>query len=306
MKKFLTILSFLTTLSSSLVVVACKTDNVDKEVKNKENKNEQNNNPKDNKQNQEIKNTNNNNLREKQTENQEKKLKPKEEKKNGTKSEKSVESEAKPNNTLVPNDNSNNQGNFNNGTLNNNSEDSPKNEMPNDEPPRDENQKEVSELKAKLNDALDKMDNMKIRFFFQELYSNIVNSEFNKISNELILKARKEIPKLFKKYKFETLKHQVNIFISSLFDKNYKWAENGKLKLNKLLTNIGKEEDFIDEVELLISDLLTDELQNKQKEAISEIEKLIKDKNYSEIKQKLYKLIDKLKDIEKAPLISNF
>nr|VZS00318.1 hypothetical protein MF5582_00536 [Mycoplasma feriruminatoris] len=35
MKKFLTILSFLTTLSSSLVVAACKTDNVDKEIKTK-------------------------------------------------------------------------------------------------------------------------------------------------------------------------------------------------------------------------------------------------------------------------------
>ncbi|SRX66411.1 hypothetical protein [Mycoplasma mycoides] len=42
MKKILTLLSFITVLSSSLIVVSCKTDNTNQKIKEKENKTDSN------------------------------------------------------------------------------------------------------------------------------------------------------------------------------------------------------------------------------------------------------------------------
>ncbi|WFQ94402.1 hypothetical protein [Mycoplasma feriruminatoris] len=294
MKKFLTILSFLTTISSSLVV-ACKTDNVDKEVKNKENKNEQNNNQRDN------------NLKEKDTKNKEEKREHKENKKDQSKSEKGAESEPNSNNILSPNNNSADQSNSNSGSLNDN-ENLPKNLMPNDESSNEERQEEANRLKAEIDEALDKMDDMKIDFFFKDLYFNIVQNDFDNKLSKLMSDVRNVIPELFKKYETEGLKTQISIFIGNIFGEKYKWNEKNREKLNTLLTNIviKEEEKTIDAIEQLFIDLLTDELQNKQNESVSEIEKLIKGKQYPIIKQKLHELINKSKSIEKIPLISNF
>ncbi|CBW54148.1 Hypothetical protein, predicted lipoprotein [Mycoplasma mycoides subsp. capri LC str. 95010] len=47
MKKILTLLSFITALSSSIIVVSCKTDNTNQKIKEKDNKNDSNQKPKE-------------------------------------------------------------------------------------------------------------------------------------------------------------------------------------------------------------------------------------------------------------------
>ncbi|WP_265493387.1 hypothetical protein [Mycoplasma mycoides] len=47
MKKILTLLSFITAFSSSIIVVSCKTDNTNQKIKEKDNKNDSNQKPKE-------------------------------------------------------------------------------------------------------------------------------------------------------------------------------------------------------------------------------------------------------------------
>ncbi|WFQ96049.1 lipoprotein [Mycoplasma feriruminatoris] len=289
MKKFLTILSFLTTLSSSLVV-ACKTDNVGKEVKNKEDKNNQNRNPK------------NNNLKEKDTEGKEEKIEFKEEK-----TEKSTELEIDPNNNI----NKSNENDYNSGSLSDNIQNSPINEMPNDQASKDENtlkneSEDVKKLKKEVDDSIAKMDDTKIKYLFTELNSNLIQNEFNNRTNK-ISAIISEVYNLFDKYKTEDLKAQISDFIDKNSNKNYNRNDEIKHKLNEILSQMSKEEKntIIDNIEQLLSNALDNELESKRKNLVSELDQLLINKQYKVIKENLYEMIEKSENIQKVLLVND-
>ncbi|WFQ91875.1 hypothetical protein MFERI14815_00488 [Mycoplasma feriruminatoris] len=300
MKKFLTILSFLTTLSSSLVVVACKTDNVDKEVKNKEDKNEQNNNPRDNKNN---KDKQHNNLKEKRIKNKEEKIEFKEE----NKFEKITES--KPNSNNNSGSNNNNESNSNSGSLNGIYQKFPMSEMPNDQAPKDEEpfkkeSENIKKHKQEVDEIISKMDHEKIEYLFKEYNSNLIQNEFDNKMNK-ISSLISDIFKLFDKYRPEELKTQISDLINQNSKGNYTWNEECKKKLDEILKQISKEEKntIVNKIEELFFTLLNNESENKRKNLNNELDQLLKSKQYEKIKEKLYGMLEKSKNIEKAPLM---
>nr|VZR97903.1 hypothetical protein MF5295_00526 [Mycoplasma feriruminatoris] len=325
MKKFLTILSFLTTLSSSLVVVACKTDNVDKEVKSKEDKNNQNKNLKYKKQ--DNRDTNNNNLTEKDNKNKEEKKEPKEEKNKsegpedrlGEKNHNSdkIDEEIKPDGEPRP---SNPDDSFHNlGTQskepmelenhNNSGENSSAEQPQADESPKEEkelNNKTV-EYKQKIDKLISEKDNSQIIVFFKDLYSEITQDEFNKVNSKKTTEANNKIISLFNENNSENLKSKIDNFINEVFGNDFKWNENDKKKLGELLKQTSNEQkdNVLEKIDQLFLDITGRKTNENAKNAAEEIEYLLTQKQYDEVKQKMYELVDKIEKIEKLPILNN-
>ncbi|WFQ90230.1 hypothetical protein [Mycoplasma feriruminatoris] len=313
MKKFLTILSFLTTLTSSLVVVACKTDNVDKEVKNKENKNEQNNNPRDNKNNKDSKNTNynnnNNNLKEKDNENKDKKIEHKENNNiDKLGEERQPDGQSSPGKSENSSHNLGTQPvepkkpeNYNNSSGNSSEEQPQADELPKEE--KGLNSKTV-EYKQKIDTLIEKKNDNGILTFFTDLYSEIIEDEFNNKWSKKIAEANSKVTELFDQSGFENIMSKINTFISDIFGKDSNWNEEDKKKLIDLLkkgssTNKEKTLEYIDQ---LFLDITGKNSKEKLEKEIAKLEKILTQKDYNKVKEIVNELVSK---IEKISIITN-
>ncbi|WFQ91052.1 lipoprotein [Mycoplasma feriruminatoris] len=306
MKKFLTILSFLTVLSSSLVTIACKTAKNNKNIIEKQN-------------NENVSTTNTTsrknagskeNKKHKKDEEVETKIKDN----NVTKPEvtdktnnhdSNLNSNMNSNNTLEPNNN--NEINSNN-TVNNERNTLPKNEMPNDEAPREENKpsKETIESKEKIDKLVKEKNNMEISVFFTDLYSVISQEEFNNKWSEKISEANVKVVKLFGNNNSESLKTQINDFVTEVFGVNSKWTDEDKKKLSDILMKTSKEnkDDYIDDLDQLFINVTSRETE-QEKKAKEEIEKLLNQGDYGKVKKIIYELIDKNEEIQKERMRNN-
>ncbi|WP_434323523.1 hypothetical protein [Mycoplasma capricolum] len=162
----------------------------------------------------------------------------------------------------------------------------------------------VSTLKNQIEDFIKNKEDEKIKNLATEIVVKKIQKTFNIDAFKKISDLNTEITRAFEKSHSEDLKTQITLIISNSFISEYKFSQEQIKKITELLTQANKDnkEKVLKTFNELVTEILTKQFEEEIKKITSEIDTLISNKKYEDVKNKLIEFIKKTAELEKLSI----
>ncbi|WP_434335629.1 hypothetical protein V2P56_02435 [Mycoplasma capricolum subsp. capricolum] len=162
----------------------------------------------------------------------------------------------------------------------------------------------VSTLKNQIEDFIKNKEDEKIKNLATEIIVKKTQKTFDVDAFKKISDLDTEITRAFEKSGSEDLKTQITLIISNSFISEYKFSQEQIKKMTELLTQANKDskEKVLKTFNELVTEILTKQFEEEIKKITSEIDTLISNKKYEDVKNKLIEFIKKTAELEKLSI----
>ncbi|WBX36169.1 MAG6090-like repeat-containing lipoprotein [Mycoplasma capricolum] len=160
----------------------------------------------------------------------------------------------------------------------------------------------ANDFKKRVIDLLEKKEYEELNFFSKELIFKNLNILLANSISKKALENEKKIKKLLDESKFEEIKREITINFSKATKSSKKITEENKNKLSAFLSEVkeNNEEKIYEILVKLFEMAIKVEFDEKAEELSNSINYLINSKMYDKLKQKIFSLINETAKFEKS------